>query len=66
MSSHYISQTAWIWSDSEKDKVTPEVTKLATSYMVRLRLGHSQVEFQLSRDVLVSLRDKIDNCLLDN
>jgi hypothetical protein len=61
---NYIHVTGWMWDSSSP--VTVEVRKTPSSYIVRYNLSSDSLEMSLKRDVLVSLRDKINNALLDD
>lgn len=66
MSSFYT--TAFFYS-GKNSELTIEVSRSSEDikpFSIKLELDSSSIEFNLSRKDVVSLRDKIDNALLDS
>ena len=60
---NFINSNTWIWN-SEKN-VQIKVSKLATSFGLKFELGNSSVEMTLDRADLQSLRDRINDVLIE-
>ncbi len=62
MPSLYI--TAFLWDITARPTI--EVTKGTPRFHIRITVGNNDVNFGLDEEDLVSLKEKIDNVLLDN
>lgn len=65
MVSNYLSCNTWLYSHAEKLKIEIK-PRISERYIVEFALETNKVEMQFNREDLVTLRDKIDNALLDD
>jgi hypothetical protein len=59
---NFISTNTWIWSTNDKLVIT--VTKGKASYIIKFKMGYSEVSLSFDRDSLIELRDNISSKLL--
>jgi len=59
----YISCNTWLYSELEPVRI--DIKKITDRFIVDFSIGYGKVEIQFTREDLKTLRDKIDNILLD-